>query len=306
MHKTRWLALSLVALMLGGGCSVRRLAVNQVANALTSGSGSFATDNDPELVRDALPFSLKLMESLLAESPRHQGLLLTLGSGFTQFGYAFVQMEAERLEATDLEAAREGQLRARNLYLRGRDHLMQGWEVRHPGFGEALASHPQQAVQQTTEEDVPWLFWTAASWAAAIALSKDDPSLVGDLPKVEAMIDRALVLDEDWNRGSLHQFLITFEMSRATGTGDPVPRATRHFERALALSGGTLAGPRMAFAEAVCIPQEDRAGFVDQLEKVLALEVNADPSSRVENLVLQRRARWLMGRVDELFLPPLP
>jgi predicted anti-sigma-YlaC factor YlaD len=295
-----------VVLLLGSGCSVRRLAVNQVANALTSGSSSFATDNDPELVKDALPFSLKLMESLLSESPRHQGLLLTLGSGFTQYGYAFVQMEAERLEDTDLDAARQGQVRARNLYLRGRNHLWQGWEVRHPGFVEALFHDPQAAVSQATEEDVPWLYWTAASWAAAISLSKDDPSMVGDLPKVEALIDRALVLDEDWNRGSLHQFLITFEMSRATGTGDPVLRATRHFERALALSEGKLAGPRVAYAEAVCIPQEDRAGFVAQLEKVLALDVNADPSSRVENLVLQRRARWLMGRVDELFLPPLP
>jgi len=62
--------------MLGQGCSIKRLAVNKVGNALAGGGTTFASDDDPELVKAAVPFSLKLMESLLAENPRHEKLLL--------------------------------------------------------------------------------------------------------------------------------------------------------------------------------------------------------------------------------------
>ena len=49
--------------------------------------------NDIELVGDALPFSLKTVEGLLAEVPEHKGLLLTAASGFTQYSYVYVDFE---------------------------------------------------------------------------------------------------------------------------------------------------------------------------------------------------------------------
>jgi len=307
LQKAVILLFSLLLLGAGGaGCSIRKLAMNRVADALSSGSGTFASDNDPELVGDALPFSLKLMESILAETPRHEGLLTALGGGFTQYAYAFVQQQAERVEDEDLDRARELQLRARNLYLRGRDYALRGLEVRHAGLGAALAADPGAAVARTTPADVPLLYWCAASWAGAIAQAKDDPVLVGDLPKVEALVDRALVLDEGWNRGALHGLMITYEMSRVTGEGDPVERATRHFRRAVELGGGRMASPYVAYAESVCVPREDRAGFEENLARALAVAVDAAPEWRLENLILQRRARWLLGRADRLFLPAIP
>jgi hypothetical protein len=49
-------------------------------------------------------------------------------------------------------------------------------------------------------EDVPLLYWTAASWGGAISLGLDQPGLVADLPAVRALLDRALSLDEAWDR----------------------------------------------------------------------------------------------------------
>lgn len=297
---------ALLFLALVPGCSFRKLAVDKVADALTGGGSTFTSDDDPELVRDALPFSLKLMESLLAESPRHTGLLLTLASGFTQYGYAFVQQEAERVEDSDLDRARELQVRARRLYLRGRNYALRGLETAHPGFTHLLRQDPRAAASIAARSDVPFLYWSATSWAAAIAQAKDDPGLVADLPQVEALIDRAVELDESWNRGTLHGLLVTFEMSRTTGTGDPVERATRHFQRAIELGGNTLAGPYVAYAESVCIAKEDRPQFESILRQALAIEADAHPSVRLENLIHQRRARWLLDRIDKLFLPSLP
>ena len=70
------------------GCSIKRMVVNKIGNALASGGNTFESDDDPDLVGEALPFSLKLLESLLAESPRHTGMLLAATSGFTEYSYA--------------------------------------------------------------------------------------------------------------------------------------------------------------------------------------------------------------------------
>jgi predicted anti-sigma-YlaC factor YlaD len=290
------------ALALGSGCSLKRMAVNKVGDALAGGGTTFSSDDDPELVRAAVPFSLKLMESLLAESPRHEGLLFATASGFTQYAYAFVQQDADEMEDKDFAAATDLRNRARRLYLRARNYGLRGLEVRHPGFEKALRQEPRKVVKLTSAKDVPLLYWTAASWGAAISVSKNDPDLIADLPQVEAMIDRAFDLEPDFDHGALHGFLISYEMSRQGAAGDPVARARQHFERAVQLSSGQQAGPMVSYAEAVCVTQQDAKQFEAQLNRAIAIDPDARPEWRLVNLVMQRRAKWLLSRADELFL----
>jgi predicted anti-sigma-YlaC factor YlaD len=292
--------------VIGSGCSVKRLAVNKLGNALAGGGTTFAADDDPELVKAAVPFSLKLMEALLAENPRHEGLLLASASGFTQYGYAFVQQDADEMEEKDLAAAEEMKARARRLYLRARNYGMRGLELRHRGFEQALRADPKQAVGATRTKDVPLLYWTAVSWAAAISLSKDNPELIAELPIVEAMMDRALVLDERFGDGAIHSFLISYEMSRPGGVGEPAARSRQHFDRAMALSGGDLAGPLVSFAESVSVQTQDLKGFESLLNQAMAINADAKPEWRLMNLVTQRRAKWLLTRTDQLFLRTNP
>ncbi|MCX6928927.1 MAG: TRAP transporter TatT component family protein, partial [Verrucomicrobia bacterium] len=206
--------------MIGSGCSVRRLAVNKVGDALAGGGTTFASDDDPELVKAAVPFSLKLMESMLEENPCHEGQLLATTKGFTQYAFAFVQEDADETEDKDLAAAEELRGRARRLYLRAHRYGLRGLEVRHKGFEKALRGNAKSAVAVATAKDVPLLYWTALSWAAAISLSKDNPDLIAELPLVESMMDRALALDEAFDYGAIHSYFITYEMSRSGGTGD--------------------------------------------------------------------------------------
>ena len=299
-------------LLLGGllsaslftGCStVKRAAVDTLADTLSSAGTTYATDEDPELIRQATPFSLKLMESTLEQAPRHEALLLACCRGFTQFGYAFVAQDADELEARDFTAAGDQRARARKLFLRARSYGLRGLEVTTPGVTADLARDPLAAVRRFSRKDVPLLYWTAASWAAAVGLSKDDPSLVSEIPQLEALIDRALALDESWGEGSIHSFLITYEMSRQGIAGDPALRSRAHYERAVALSQGLLAGPHLAWAESVCVECRDAAGFDQAIVKALAINPDAAHAHRLENLIVQRRARWLQGRRDELFLP---
>ena len=96
------------------------MAVNKVGDALAETGSNFASDEDPELVGDAIPFGLKTMEGLLESAPKHEGLLLAASSGFVQYAYGWVQMEGDMVEATDLARATEQRERARKLYLRAR------------------------------------------------------------------------------------------------------------------------------------------------------------------------------------------
>ena len=166
-----------VAVALLFSCSVKRIAVNKLGNALASGGSTFTSDGDPELVRDALPFSLKLIESLLAESPRHQGLLFAAASGFTPYAYAFVQQRADEIEDRDLDRATAMRIRARRLYLRARDYGIRGLEVTHPAFGSQLRRDARVAVLVATLKDVPLLYWTAAPWAQRFLSRRTIPTI---------------------------------------------------------------------------------------------------------------------------------
>ena len=295
--------LLLAALTLTSGCTtLKHTAVNKLGDALAGGGTTYASDDDPELIRSAAPFSLKMMESLLAETPQHRGLLLAAASGFTQYAYAFVQQDADEAESTDVAAAMVRRERARRLYLRARDYGLRGLEARQANFVNALRSDPRAAVRPCSRDDVPLLYWTAAAWASAISIIKDRADLIADLPQVEALIDRAAELDEAFDHGSIHSFLIAYEMARAGAPGDPVARARAHYERALALAPGN-AGPHVAFAEAVCVARQDRTQFDQLLRTALAIDPEAQPGSRLLTLVMQRRARWLLSQIDDLFLP---
>src|SRR6266699_3927333 len=286
----------------GNGCSIRRYALNKAADALAESGAAFASDDDPDLIKAAAPFSLKLMESLLAENPRHPGLLAAAASGFTQYAYAFVQQDADEAEPRDLTAAEALRARANRLYVRAKGYGLRGLEVNHPGFGKALIANPKATVRTATKADVPLLYWTAAAWASVISLSKDNPEIIGQIPAMESLIDRALDLDESYGSGAIHNLMISYEMNRPGVAGDPVTRARKHFERSLALSHGTDASPFVALAEAVTIQKQDVKEFESLLNQALAMNPDANPNTRLVNIVMQRRARWLLSRKSELFL----
>jgi predicted anti-sigma-YlaC factor YlaD len=285
------------------GCSVKRIAVNKIGNALASGGSTFETDDDPDLVAEALPFGLKMMESLLAESPKHKGLLLAAASGFTEYARAFVEQRSDEAQKDDLERSEAMRARARRLYGRAHRYGMRGLEAGYPGIGKAIEDDPEAALKRVGKKDSALLYWTAASLGLEISASNVDPHMIVRLPVVDAMIQRVVALEEKWGDGAVPEFLISMESVRAGVPKDEMQKAMRgHFERSLALSGGGRASLFVTFAENACVPVQNRAEFQAMIEKALAVDVDLKPEYRLANLVAQRRARWLKGRINELFL----
>jgi predicted anti-sigma-YlaC factor YlaD len=292
----------LLATLLLPACSIQRMALNGLADALAGGGSSvFASDPDPELIRDAVPFSLKSMEALLVELPEHEGLLLAACSGFTQYAYAYPQTDAALVEARGYAEAEALRARALGLYLRGRDYCLRALELRHPGVGARLLRESETALEGATRLDVPFLYWTGASWGVAISLGLDRTELVADLPAVRALLARALALEEDWNAGAIHAVLISLEAVPPAMGGSP-ERARAHFERAVELSGGASAAPYVSYATSVARPAGDRAEFERLLGEALAIDPDVAPEQRLANLVAQRHARHLLGQADRLFV----
>ena len=109
-RSTFFALVALLASVLLTACSQRQLVVGSIADELAA-QGQ-ASENDLDLAREASAFYLKLSESVLRSDPGHRGLAESVAGGFTQYAYAFVAFEADRIEAKDAKAAESLRQRA--------------------------------------------------------------------------------------------------------------------------------------------------------------------------------------------------
>ena len=299
------LALALLAALIAGAtsCSIKKMAVSSIANSLTSGPDVFSSDEDPQLVREAIPFGLKTMESLLEVVPRHRGLLLSLCRGFTQYGVAFVESDADEVESLDYAKASTIRDRALKLFLRARNYGLRGLELNHRGITQRLQLMPDSAAREVTVKELPMLYWTAAAWGSAINLGKDRAELLADLGAVRGLMERGLKLNEGYDGGAFHEAMIILE-ALPEAMGGSAERARQHFQRAVDLSKGLKASPYVTLAQSVSVMTQNRSEFRELLEKALAVDPNRNPSQRLATLVLQQQARQLLKRGDALFFEP--
>lgn len=283
----------MLALLVLGACSPRQLIIQEAASALAA-QGSAAED-DLVLAREASAFYLKLSESVLRETPGNLGLATAVVSGFTQYAYAFVQFEAERVESKDAQAAQKLRERAARLYQRAQRHALTALEYQQLGFATALASPNPANWPRLRPEQVDLAYWAAASWGGLIALSKDQPKSVADLPLAVRLAQLAYQTAPQHGQGALAGLMGNFEAARPGGSRQ---QAVRYFDEAIALAQGTNAGVFVAKAEAIALPAGDRPAFDALLIQALTA---AESSAGLQNSVMRERAMWLQASADDLF-----
>ena len=279
--------------LLGGCASPRHLILQGVASELASQGN--APEDDLVLAREASAFYLKLSESVLRETPDNAALAAAVASGFTQYAYAFVQLEADRIEAKDSSAAQKLRQRAARLYRRAQGHAMNALERQTPGFAKALASNVPADWPRLQHEQVDLAYWASASWGGWIALTKDDPDTVADFPLAVRLARLAWAVSPDYGGGALLSLMGTFEAARPGGSR---AQAAQYFDQAIALGAGKNAGPLVAKAESIALPAGDRPAFDALLKQALtASEMQHD----LQNAVMRARAQWLLETADDLF-----
>jgi predicted anti-sigma-YlaC factor YlaD len=298
-------ALIILLIFFFGFCSLKKMAMNTVADTLAAPEGGtvFTGDNDPELVGDAIPFAIKMYESIMASIPQHRQLRLRTGSIYIMYANAFLQTPANLLGEEEYKKQEFLMKRAKNLYLRGRDILLEALEQKFPGFIENLNKKRYElALASVTKEDVPFLYWSAAGWLGAFAIDPFDMKLGLTVPRAAAMMDRALLLDERFRQGAIHEFYVLYYGSMPDYMGGDFKKARHHFKKAVEKSGGKSSSAYLALATSVVVKEQKPDEFKMLLEKVLSIDPEADADNRLVTILNQRQARWLLDHIDDFFL----
>ena len=286
-------------------CSINKLAMRAVSDALT-GEGSsdvFTSDSDPQLVGDAIPFAIKMYESLLSANPDHQGLINTTGSLFVMYANAFVQGPSELLPRHMFSERQAASSRAKKLYLRGFSLLYRGLELKYPGFDGSYKNGTMPGIlSKMKRDDVPALYWSAAAGLSAYSLDSFDMELGVRVPEFYLLVQRAYEINPDFNRGALDEFFFLFYASLPESMGGDREKAETHYQLALKKTGGLSAGPYVSYAQAVSIPAQDYDKFKELLDTALSIDPDKDPSNRLVNVMAQQKARYLLDSAELFFI----
>ena len=257
-----------------------------------------AAEDDVVLARDAGAFYLKLSESVLRQTPDHLRLAESVAGGFTQYAYAFVAFEADRVETQDARAARRLRERAARLYLRAQRHAMAALELHNPGLIQALNAAPGDQDGRTLRlpaDQVGIAYWAAASWGAYISLSKDQPDVVADLPLATRLATLAWLSEPGHGQGALASLMGTFEAARPGGS---LLKAQAYFDQGIEAGQGRNAGACVAKAEALALASGDRVAFEALLQQAIAISAT---HRNLGNEVMRERAQWLLDTADDRF-----
>ena len=79
-------------------------------------------------------------------------------------------------------------------------------------------------------------------------------------------------------------------------------KAKYHYDRAVKISDGLNPGPYMAWATTVCVNEGDYKEFERLLTIVIELDLEKTPENKLNNILAQEKAVWLLEHLDDYFL----
>lgn len=272
-----------------GGCSGPRLAVNLTAPILRNTTTAALRSDDPQLIGDALPTSLLLMEGMLETHPGQKDIATQ--AALLYFSYAFAFVEAE------------DPVRASKFYDRGRQL---GWraldkEDQQRAITEGTLDEMQDAVHDFGRKDAEALLWVAANWGMWIQLNLAEPRAAADLARLMPLAEKVAELDEQLMWGLPRILLGAIHAGRPVMLGGNPERAREEFERAFALSNRNLLMGQVLFAKTYCLQTFDRDSFESALREVLDAPKGQLPSAELLNQIARLQAGALLEQAEEIF-----
>jgi len=279
----------LILVLLGSfpslGCQmVMNRATAGLANNLTT---AVLDQNDRGLVRDGAPAFLIMVDGLIEGSPENEALLLAGATLYGSYASGFVE-ERER---------------AIRLSLRGREYGKRALCLRKEALcGAVTGSFDgfELQLQDTGEKDLPVLYGFGGAWASWIQADSGDWNAIADLPKVQALMERVVVLDDGYEDGGAHLYLGVLYSLRPASLGGRPDLAREHFERAIELSDGNNLMAKVLFASQYARLVFDRPLHDRLLSEVLDAEI-AVAGYTLTNTLAQEEASELLAESDEYF-----
>jgi tetratricopeptide (TPR) repeat protein len=286
-------------LFISTGCSVQKFTMNKLTEALSSGDNTAITsEDDPELVKEALPFTIKMYESLISRDSTNDKLLLSTGKMLCLFSQAFILFPADTLADTLTEQKKMMSKRAKKLFLRARDYNLKALEIRHHGISNIIKQGDiNAAMALTTPADTSYLYWCAAGWLGAIISDRSDLGLAFTVKKPAAMINKVLEFNDCFENGAAHESMCSFYSAIPRSLGGDEKKAVEHFSKAITCSDGHKCSPYLAMAS-LYNKKRDDSKYKDLLLKALEINPDSDLRFRLVNSIYRQRATYLLKRLD--------
>jgi hypothetical protein len=285
MRQRHALILVLMTSLLSPGC--RMLASSATTRLAASVSAAVLDQNDALLVRDGAPAYLIAIDGLIEGDPKNETLLLTGARLYSAYASAFVE-DPERASRLTNRAHGYGN---RAICERSKE-LCAASKGNFDGFVAAL--------QGTRSKDLPALYGYGSVWAGWVQVNSADWNAIADLPKVQAVMERVVELDDGYEEGGAHLYLGLLYTLRPASLGGKPELGRKHFERSIELSGGRNLMAKVFFAS-----QYARLVFDRPLHDALLHQVlEADPNARgytLTNTLAQEQAEVLLADADEYF-----
>jgi tetratricopeptide (TPR) repeat protein len=253
------------------------------ANTLSS---AILDEDDPVIVQSGVPAYLLLVDGLIARSPEGVGALSAGAQLYALYGSRFA--EGKRAIELTSKARRYGDRAICVAYRGACDWAKAPYEQFVDDLGKV------------GKKDLDPLFAYAVGWLANLDATSEDWTAVADLPRVEAVLQRALAIDETYQEGAIHGYLGIIDSLRPPALGGKPEEARMHFERAIELSGNRDLSIKVEYARRYARLIFDQELHDRLLNEVLAAPVNA-PRHTLFNVLAKQEAKELLESSKEYF-----
>lgn len=251
-------------------------------------TGSFMQQRDVVLAEQGSPTFLLLLDGLINHSPDNKALLLAGAKAYSAYNTAFVGNRYPERNKILAEKAKTYAIRALSL------HNKKFAKVRDEPYEEFVT-----CVPSFKEKDVAYLFYAATCWAGWISANSSSWDALADLPKVQALIERVIELDEGFYYGTPDAFMGVLLTIRPPSMGGKPEEAREYFEKAIELGEGKFLPTYVMFAKQYTKLVYDEKLFHELLNKVLDSPVDTAEDLILVNTLAQRQAREMIEEVKE-------
>ncbi len=278
---------------------IRNILLCLIAIGISSCSTAYYLDKHPVLTKKIIYKKVIRTEKKLKQETMTPDLLLKACQVRTQYTYAFIMEEADRLIESDYNSGKELYQDALKSFEMAINYGKTALGLRYPD----LINHIDININYPhfTIEDIPYLYWLAAALGGAISSSRGKPEWVIQLPIVGYLLESALAIDGSWNNGAIHSAMISYSMARTDLKGDNVQEATKHYKKVNMLSNSQDLSAHVSYAENVLVNQQNQPEFINVLNRVINAQDTVIDELVLGNIIARKRAHWLLSRKDELF-----
>jgi hypothetical protein len=280
-----FVVVSVIVTILISSCStvVEKVSSNLADNLSTA----ILNQDDPELVREALPAYLLLLDSLNGPDTDSVGTLSAAAQLYAAYGAALVE---------DPERAKILTRRARNY---GERALCAAEQLACNLDGMDFAAYTQ-AIQSVNEDDVEALYSYSLSSLAWIRSNSSDYKALAELPKIELALEHVMTLEPGDLAASTSMYLGILNTLRPAALGGDPDAGREWFLRGIELSDGKDLSIKVEYARGYARLLYERELHDQLLNEVLATEVE-QPDLTLFNLLAREQAELLLASGDEYF-----